>query len=145
MPNLKKLTFKGTVRQVFIWLRHPPIDFCLGWCINFVGSESGQVQRVKFLQNMVSNTTQHHPTPYQPHTVCVTVAYFCTARQERPGRDGCITKKDEEDHGEESASITMQVLPPLWFQGAEHTRLRERGWGEPIRTKGRLSDTLVIV
>ncbi len=34
---------------------------CLGWCSNFVGSESGQ--SVKLLQNMVHNTTQHHPPP----------------------------------------------------------------------------------
>jgi hypothetical protein len=28
---------------------------------NFVGSKSGQIQSVKLLQNMVSNTTQHPP------------------------------------------------------------------------------------
>jgi hypothetical protein len=39
----------------------------LFWCSNFVGSESGQKQSVKLLQNMVYNTTQHPP---QPHTVC---------------------------------------------------------------------------
>jgi hypothetical protein len=39
--------------------------FCLGWCSNFVGSESGQKQSVKLLQNMVYNTTQHPPTPLQ--------------------------------------------------------------------------------
>jgi hypothetical protein len=27
----------------------------MGWSINFVGSESGQIQSVKLLQNMVSN------------------------------------------------------------------------------------------
>jgi hypothetical protein len=32
--------------------------FCLPWCSNFVGSESGQKQSVKLLQNMVYNTTQ---------------------------------------------------------------------------------------
>ncbi len=31
----------------------------------------------------------------------------------------------------------QMLPPPLWFQGGRHTRLRERGWGEPIRTKGR--------
>jgi hypothetical protein len=40
-------------------------SFLLGWCSNFVGSESGQKQSVKPLQNMVYNITQH------PHTVCV--------------------------------------------------------------------------
>jgi hypothetical protein len=28
------------------------------------------------------------------------------------------------------------VPPPLGSRGGGHTRLRERGWGEPIRTKG---------
>ncbi len=46
--------------------------FCLGCCVNFVGSESGQKQSVKLLQNMVYNTTQQPPThPPQPHTVCI--------------------------------------------------------------------------
>jgi hypothetical protein len=27
-----------------------------------------------------------------------------------------------------------RVLPPFWFQGGGHTRLRERGRGDPIRT-----------
>jgi hypothetical protein len=44
--------------------------FLLGWPSNFVGSESGQIQSVKLLQNMVSNRTQHpHPLPAQPLTV----------------------------------------------------------------------------
>jgi hypothetical protein len=30
----------------------------------------------------------------------------------------------------------LASVAPLWFQGG-HTRLRERGCGEPIRTKGR--------
>ncbi len=42
---------------------------CLGWCCNFVGSESGQKQSVKLLQNMVYNTIQHPPPPPPPsHT-----------------------------------------------------------------------------
>jgi hypothetical protein len=79
---------------------------------------------------MVSNTTQNHPSPSQAHAFCVTVAYFCTEQQERPGRDGSITKKNEEDHGEESASIKKRVLPlPPLVPAGEYTRLRERGWG----------------
>ncbi len=55
---IKKLTCKGTLRQVFIYLRPPPLlDFCLGWCSNFVGSEFGQKQSLNSGQNMVSNTT----------------------------------------------------------------------------------------
>ncbi len=38
--------------------------FCLGWCSSFVGSESGQKQSVRILQNMVYNTTQHPPSPH---------------------------------------------------------------------------------
>ncbi len=72
---LKKLTFIGTLRQVFICLRPPPpLGFCLGWCSNFVGSESGQKQSVKLLQNMVSNTTQHH---HPPATNCL-YTVFCS-------------------------------------------------------------------
>jgi hypothetical protein len=42
---------------------------CLGWCSNFVGSESGQKQSVKLLQNMVYSTIQHPPPPR--HTLYV--------------------------------------------------------------------------
>ncbi len=45
--------------------------FCLGWWSNFVGSESGQKQSVKPLQNMVYSTIQHPPPPTAPHTVCL--------------------------------------------------------------------------
>jgi hypothetical protein len=47
--------------------------FCLGWCSNFVGSEYGQKQSVKLLQNMVYNTTKHPPPPPPPprHTLSV--------------------------------------------------------------------------
>jgi hypothetical protein len=42
-----------------VFIPPPLLGFCLGWCSNFVGSEPGQKQRVKLLQDMVSNTTQH--------------------------------------------------------------------------------------
>ncbi len=61
---LKKLTCKGTLLQVFICLRPPRL----------VGSESGQKQSVKLLQNMVSNTTQH-PHPLAA-THCLYIQYF---------------------------------------------------------------------
>jgi hypothetical protein len=61
---LKKLTRKGTLRQVFICLMSPALlGVSLDCSSSFVGSESGQKQSVKLLQNMVSNTTQHPPTP----------------------------------------------------------------------------------
>ncbi len=62
--HIKKLTCKGTLRQVFICLRPPPLlGFCLGRFSNFVDSESGQIKSVKLLQNMVSNRTRHPPPP----------------------------------------------------------------------------------
>ena len=72
--HLKKITCKGTLRQVLICVRFPPLlGYCLGWSSNCVSSESGQIQRIKLLQNMVSNRTQQStfPTPSQPLTVCV--------------------------------------------------------------------------
>ncbi len=62
MSSSNKLTCKGTLKKVFICLRHPPVlGFCLEWSSNFVGFESGQ--SVKLLQNMVSNRTLHLPPP----------------------------------------------------------------------------------
>ncbi len=49
--------------------------FCLEWWSNFVGSESGQKQGVKLLQNMVYSTIQHPPPP--PATHCLYTVY-CT-------------------------------------------------------------------
>ncbi len=70
--DLKKLTCKRTLRHVSICLRSPPLlGFCLGWCGNFIGSESGQKQSFKLLQNMVSNTTHHPPSPPPSHTLSV--------------------------------------------------------------------------
>jgi hypothetical protein len=44
-------------------------DFAAGDYLSyFVGTESGQIQSVKLLQNMVSNRTQHHP-PTPLHTL----------------------------------------------------------------------------
>jgi hypothetical protein len=64
MSTSKKFTCKGTLRYVFICLRSSPLlGFCLWWSSIFVGSESGQIQSVKLLQNMVSNRT-----PYPPPT-----------------------------------------------------------------------------
>jgi hypothetical protein len=66
---------KGTLRQVFICLRSPPlVGFCLGWKNYFVGYESVQKQSVKSCRiwYMVSNTTSHPPPPSPPsHTLSV--------------------------------------------------------------------------
>ncbi len=82
----KKFTCRGTLRQVFICLSLH-LGFCFRWggggYCNFVGSESGQIQGVKFLQNMVSNRT-HTPTPSQPLTaVCIYILYFDTGKEWR--------------------------------------------------------------
>jgi hypothetical protein len=59
--HLKKFTCVGTLWQVFICLRPPPLlGYCLRWSNNFVGSESGQIQSVKLLQTMVSNRTKQN-------------------------------------------------------------------------------------
>ncbi len=67
--HLKKFTCNG---HEFICLRPPPffLGFCLGWSSNFVGSESGQIQSIKLLQNMVSNRTHHSPLPHS-HTLSI--------------------------------------------------------------------------
>ncbi len=53
-------------RHVFICLRRPPLrGYWLGWSTNSVGSESGQIQSVKLLQNM--HGLQQDSTP--PHTL----------------------------------------------------------------------------
>ncbi len=54
--------------------------FCLGWCSNFVGSESGQKESVKLLQNMVYNTAQHPPPPTATHCFYILYVYFGKAQ-----------------------------------------------------------------
>jgi hypothetical protein len=50
------------VESVYLSKALSPPKFWLGVSSNFVGSESGQIQSVKLLQNMVSDRTQH-PQP----------------------------------------------------------------------------------
>ncbi len=72
---LKKLTCKWTFCRCLICLRPPPLlDFCLGWCNKFVGSESGQIESVKLMQNMVSSRSQHPPPP-PSHTLSVYIVF----------------------------------------------------------------------
>ncbi len=55
-----------TLRQVFLCLRPLRLlGFCLGWSGNFEGYESGQIQSVNLLQNMVSNRTLNTSHPLQ--------------------------------------------------------------------------------
>jgi hypothetical protein len=61
---------------MFIIRRPPPlIGSCLGWSSNFVGSESGQIQSVKLLQNMVSNRTPQLPPPPLRYTLYTVQIY----------------------------------------------------------------------
>ncbi len=72
-----KRTVWGTLQQVFICLRPPTLlGLCLGWSSNFVGSESGQIQSVKLLQNMISNMTQNPLSA----THCLYILYFDKGR-----------------------------------------------------------------
>ncbi len=62
---------------MIIYLRFPPLlGLCLEWESNFVGSESGQKQSVKLMQNMVSNTTQQHPPPPPSNTLPVSTVLW---------------------------------------------------------------------
>ncbi len=67
--------------------------FCLEWCSNFLGSEYGQKQSIKLLQNMFYDTTLHpaRPSPTQPHTVCM----YCTFSLGRGGGVGEVREKVE--------------------------------------------------
>jgi hypothetical protein len=50
--------------------------FCLGWCSNFLGYESGQKQSIKLLQNMVCNTKLNNPPT--PPTAAYCLNILCT-------------------------------------------------------------------
>jgi hypothetical protein len=80
MSSFKQLTYKETLRQVFICLRPlPSLGFCCEWSSNFVGSESGQIQSVKHRQIMSLTGLNT-----QPHTVPT----YCTMTQVRWGGGG---------------------------------------------------------
>jgi hypothetical protein len=90
---LKKFTCKGALRQVFIYLRPPPLlGFCLGWSSNFVGSESGKMQNVELLQDIVSqhSSCSTPPPPPPSHTLYVyTVRYSDTGKGGRGKSSPC--------------------------------------------------------
>ncbi len=74
MSSSKKLT---SVASVYLSEAPPILGFCLGWSSNFSCSESGQIQGVKLLQNMVSKRDSIPTTPFQAHTVSI----YCTLTQ----------------------------------------------------------------
>ncbi len=66
----------------------------MGWWSNLVGTESGQKQSVKILQNMVYNTTQHpHPPPTATHCLYIPYVYF--------GKGGGVGKVREKIEGQQ--------------------------------------------
>ncbi len=100
-PWTKKLQRSQSLNVVFTGY------FCLGWCCDFVGSESGQKQSVKPLQNVVYNTTQHlkFPTPHS-HTLSVYTVlyiYFGTVGGHREGRGPKVHKYSSFFHGGNSS------------------------------------------
>jgi hypothetical protein len=77
---------------------------CLGWCSNFVGSESGQKQSVKLLQNMVYSSIQHPPP--QSHTLSVYTVHSCTLSL---GRGGGVQREDTVE-GQQYTSIVPKSM-----------------------------------
>ncbi len=67
--------------------------FVLGGVANFVGTESGQKQSVKLLQNMVYNTPQLPPP--QTHTVRLLWEGGRGGRGQRKGRGATVHKRVE--------------------------------------------------
>jgi hypothetical protein len=77
--HLKKIDlYRDFAAGVYLFLPR----FCLGWCSNFAGSESGQMQSVKLLQNMVSNSTPQYAIPPPLHTVPL-VSLCSTCQREK--------------------------------------------------------------
>jgi hypothetical protein len=82
-PMQRKSHLKNDTKSLYAWtkelkdtnpLMSSLLVICLGWCSNYVGSESGQKQSVKLLQNMVYSTIQHPPPP--SHTHCLYTLYI---------------------------------------------------------------------
>jgi hypothetical protein len=90
---------------------------CLGWCDNFVGSESGQKQSVKLLQNMVYITIQHPPPPPQSHTLAVYTVHFSLGR-------GGIDQREVE--GQQYTSIVpSSMVVTVYNLGRKYNPLSE--------------------
>ncbi len=90
--------------------------FCLWWCSNLVGSEFGQKQSVKLLQNMVYNTTQHLPTPPPPtakHCLYILCVYFGKGGRgrggQREGRGATVHKYSSFVHGGNSSQVGSKI------------------------------------
>jgi hypothetical protein len=71
---------------------HPLLGFCLGWCSNYVGSESCQKQSVKLLQNRYG--LQHNSTPPPPPLPATQCLYICTLTMDRGGGVGEVNQRE---------------------------------------------------
>jgi hypothetical protein len=88
---------------------------CFGCCSNFVGSEYGQKQSVKLLQNMVYSTIQHPPP--QSHTLSVYTIHLVWGGGEE------VREKEE---GQQCTSIVPSTTCPWgqqftsWVENTNH-------------------------
>ncbi len=99
------------------------LSFCLGWFSNLVGSESGQKQSVKFLQNMVCSTIQSPPP--QIHTVCILYTVQCTCSlgrgeggrrsERRYSRGATVHKYSSFVHGGNSSQAASKIQTNQWM------------------------------
>jgi hypothetical protein len=69
----KTVPERDSAAGVYLSETPSPPRFLFGVVKQFLGSESGQIQSVKLVQNMISNTTQHPPPP-SSHTL--SILYF---------------------------------------------------------------------
>ncbi len=144
---------------MIICLRPPPLlGFCLGWSSNFVGSETGQIQSVKLLQNMVTNRTQHpHPLPA---THCLYQCCGSGSGIRDPGLGASLTPGSgmgESQHQDPGSGIRDEQPGSYFLELRNHffaflelkylnsLRIRDPGWkkvGSGIRDKHSESATL---
>jgi hypothetical protein len=73
--------------------------FCLGWGSNFVGSESGQKQSVKLLQNMAT-------TQLNPPTHCLYILYVYFGKGGRVGEVREKVERQQFTRGVENTNMT---------------------------------------
>ncbi len=88
--HVKKLTCKGTLRQLFICLRPPPLQgFGFGRSSNFVGSESSQIQTTEYKTPCkIWSPTEPHTLPHPRYTLNTNIQYTSEGERVEPERRG---------------------------------------------------------
>ncbi len=82
MSSSKKVTWKVTLGQVFICLRHPPLlGFCLGWSSNFAVLNLVRYRVLNSCRIWSPATGLNTPQPF-PATHCLYLLYFDTGKGE---------------------------------------------------------------